>query len=92
MAVQELLGETTISGRGVINLPARALRTTGWKRGDRLFVELLGEDMVVLVRRPEDIAEAFAGKLTHLYPDPEDTRRFLAEERASWAAHESPEA
>ena len=32
-------------------------------------------------RSPVDL---FAGGLTHLYPDPDDTRRFLAEERASW--------
>lgn len=82
--MHQLLGEVTISGRGVVNLPARALRTTGWQAGDRLFVQLIGDDVLVLVRRPEDIAEAFAGRLTHLYPDPDDTRRFLAGERASW--------
>lgn len=86
--MQQLLGEVTISGRGVVNLPARALRTTGWKAGDRLFVELLGKDVMVLMKRPAGIADAFAGRLTHLYPDPEDTRRFLAEERASWGAEE----
>ena len=75
---QELLGEVTISGRGVVNLPARALRSIGWKRGDRLFVELIGDDMLVLVKRPDAIADAFAGRLTHLFPDPEDTRKFLA--------------
>jgi bifunctional DNA-binding transcriptional regulator/antitoxin component of YhaV-PrlF toxin-antitoxin module len=84
-APQTNWGEATISGRGVVNLPAQVMRRTGWKRGDRLFVELLGDDVVVLVRKPEDIAEAFAGRLTHLFPDPEDTRRILAEERASWA-------
>ncbi len=31
-----------------------------------------------------DIADLLAGRLTHLYPDPEETRRFLAQERASW--------
>jgi bifunctional DNA-binding transcriptional regulator/antitoxin component of YhaV-PrlF toxin-antitoxin module len=83
--VPQILGEVTIGGRGVVNLPAKALRTTGWKAGDKLFVELLGDDVLVLMKRPEDMAEAFAGRFTHLYPDPEDTRRFLAEERASWS-------
>jgi hypothetical protein len=90
--VQEPLGEVTIGGRGVVNLPARALRTTGWKAGDRLFVELLSDDVLVLMRRPTDIAEAFAGRLTHLYPDPEDTRCFLAEERASWGLDSAEDA
>jgi bifunctional DNA-binding transcriptional regulator/antitoxin component of YhaV-PrlF toxin-antitoxin module len=87
--MQELVGETTVSGRGVVNLPARALRSTGWKRGDRLFVELLGDDMIVLIRKPEDIADAFAGRLTHLFPDPDETRRFLAEERATWGTRDA---
>ena len=82
--MRDLVGEATITGRGAVNLPARALRSTGWKRGDRLFVELVDDEVLILSRRPEPIADAFAGKLTHLFPDPEDTRRFLAEERASW--------
>ena len=63
------------------------MRSIGWKRGDRLFLEVLGDDMLVLVKRPPEIADAFAGRLTHLFPDPEDTRNFLAEERASWGMH-----
>ena len=82
--MRAMLGEVTISGRGVVNLPARALRSTGWQKGDRLLVELVDDDLIILSKRPEKIAEALAGRLTHLFPDPEDTRRFLAEERASW--------
>ena len=82
--MRDLVGEATITGRGAVNLPARALRHTGWKRGDRLFVEIVDDEVIILSRRPEQIADAFAGNLTHLFPDPEDTRRFLAEERASW--------
>jgi bifunctional DNA-binding transcriptional regulator/antitoxin component of YhaV-PrlF toxin-antitoxin module len=82
--MRKLLGEVTISGRGVVNLPARALRRTGWQRGDRLYVELLDDEVVILSKRPTDIAAAFAGRLTHLFPDPDDTRRFLEGERASW--------
>jgi bifunctional DNA-binding transcriptional regulator/antitoxin component of YhaV-PrlF toxin-antitoxin module len=77
-------GEVKISGRGAVNLPARTLREVGWKHGDQLFVDIVDGNRIVLSRRPEDIVEYFAGCLTHLYPDPEDTRRFLEEERASW--------
>ena len=83
--MRALLGEITVSGRGVVNLPARALKRTGWQSGDRLFVEVVDNEMVVLFKRPAAMADAFAGRLTHLFPDPEDTRRFLREERASWA-------
>ncbi|MEA2640856.1 MAG: hypothetical protein QOF51_2250 [Chloroflexota bacterium] len=81
----ELLGEVTISGRGVVNLPARAMKKAGLRPGDRLFVQLVDDQTLVLLKRPEDIAESFAGRLTHLFPDPEENRRFLREERASWA-------
>ena len=87
--MRRLLGEVTISGRGVVNLPARALRSTGWRRGDRLFVEILDDEIVILSKRPAQIADALAGRLTHLFPDPEDTRRFLDQERASWSTRES---
>ena len=82
--MRHVIGESTISVCSAVNLRARALRITGCKRGDRLFVEVLDDEVVILSRRPEQIADAFAGKLTHLFPDPDDTRRFLAEERASW--------
>jgi bifunctional DNA-binding transcriptional regulator/antitoxin component of YhaV-PrlF toxin-antitoxin module len=77
-------GEVKISPRGAVNLPAKVLREVGWEHGDRLWVTIVDRDQIVLSKRPEDIVEYFAGALTHLYPDPEDTRRFLAEERASW--------
>ncbi len=86
--MRQLIGEVSISGRGVVNLPARVLHATGWQAGDHLFVELLDEEMVILFKRPASIADAFAGRLTHLFPDPEETRRFLAEERSSWSNRE----
>ena len=80
----EAAGQVKISARGAVNLPARVLRELGWQHGDELFVEVVDGDQIVLSRRPDDIVEYFAGCLTHLYPDPEDTRKFLDEERASW--------
>ena len=77
-------GEVTVGDRGIVSLPEGALHATGWEPGDKLFVQQIGDDTIVLTRRPENMAEAFAGRFSHLYPDPEDTRRFLAEERASW--------
>lgn len=75
------VGEAKISARGAVNLPAKALRKVGWKHGDQLWVTIVDGDRIVLSKRPEDVVEYFAGALTHLYPDPEDTRRFLDEGR-----------
>jgi AbrB family looped-hinge helix DNA binding protein len=84
MSVRELVGEVKISSRGAVNLPARALRELGWKHGDRVFVEVVDDDLIILSRRPENIADALAGRLTHLFPNHEENLRFIEEERASW--------
>ena len=76
-------GEVTIGTRGDVSLSDDVLRAVGWKSGDRLWATIYG-DQIVLMKRPDDIVEYFAGCLTHLYPDPEDTRRFLDELRADW--------
>src|SRR5215213_4304076 len=81
---RDLAGEAKISSRGAVNLPAHALREIGWKHGDHVLVEVVGSDQIVLTRKPENLVDFFAGCLTHLYPDPKDTRQFLDEERASW--------
>jgi AbrB family looped-hinge helix DNA binding protein len=75
------VGEAKISARGAVNLPAKVLRKVGWKHGDQLRMTIVDGERIVLSKRPEDVVEYFAGALTHLYPDPEDTRRFLDEGR-----------
>lgn len=82
--VPTVVGETTITGRNQVSLPARGMRELGWNRGDRLVVQILDDDTLVLVRRPERWAEAFAGRLGHVFGDHEDTIRWLEGERASW--------
>jgi len=79
----ESVGEVKISPRGAVNLPAKVLREVGWQHGDHLFVEIL-DDRILLSRKPPSLADALAGRLTHLFPGGEDTRRFLDEERAGW--------
>jgi AbrB family looped-hinge helix DNA binding protein len=80
----ESVAEVTISPRGAVNLPAKVLRALGWQHGDDLWVTIADGDRIVLSRKPESIADALAGRLGHLFPSPEENRRFLDEERASW--------
>jgi bifunctional DNA-binding transcriptional regulator/antitoxin component of YhaV-PrlF toxin-antitoxin module len=79
-------GETTITGKNQVSLPARGVRQLGWERGDRLLVHVLGHDLLLLTRKPEDPAAYFAGKLGHVFGTHAETLRFLEEERGSWAA------
>jgi bifunctional DNA-binding transcriptional regulator/antitoxin component of YhaV-PrlF toxin-antitoxin module len=85
-AVASTVGETTITGKNQVSLPAQGVRHLGWERGDRLIVQVLGEDTMVLRRRPANWAEAYAGKLGHVFGTHQDTLRFLEQERAGWEA------
>lgn len=82
--VPEAVGETTITGKNQISLPAQGLRELGWGKGDRLMVQILGDNMLVLMRRPESWADAFSGKMGDVFGDHEDTMRYLDEERQGW--------
>ena len=66
-----------INAEGDVKLPDDVLREVDWKQGDQLWVSVVDGDRIVLSKRPRDIVEYFAGALTDLYPDPDDTRRFL---------------
>ena len=87
----EQVGETTVTGKNQVSLPAEGVRLLGWQRGDRLLVSVqrgaIGEVMV-LMRRPDDWVEAFAGKLGHVFGAHEDILAYLEEERRSWESGE----
>ena len=78
------VGEATLSGKNQVSLPALGIRLLGWQRGDRLIVETIGDDMMVLVRRPADWVEAYAGKLTDVFGTHDENLAFIQGERQSW--------
>ncbi len=83
--MQKLIGETTITGKNQISLPAQGLRLLGWDRGDRLLIEVLGDDMILLMRRPVNWTEHFAGRMGDVFGSHEETMQWLEQERESWA-------
>ena len=84
MKAPPLVGETTVTGKNQVSLPAAGLRRLHWKRGDHLLAEVIGDDLLVLMRRPENWTEALAGKLTNVFGTHEETIRWLEEERDAW--------
>jgi len=48
-------------------------------------VNVLGNDTLVLTRRPESWTDRFSGKMGDVWGDHEDNMRYLDEERASWS-------
>jgi AbrB family looped-hinge helix DNA binding protein len=76
--------EITITSKNQVSLPAASLKELGWQRGDKLIVNVLGNDMLVLKRRPTSWTDFYSGKMGDVWGDHEDTLRYLDEERASW--------
>lgn len=91
----EKVGEVKITGKRQITLPAEAVRSLGWEKGDTLIVEIV-EDPIIhdreirLWRKPESYAQYFAGKLGHIYGTHEENLAYLDEERRSWDEDEEP--
>ena len=77
--------EITITSKNQVSLPARSLEELGWERGDKLLVTVLGNDRLLLTKRPESWTDFYSGKMGHVWGDHEDTLRYLDEERASWS-------
>lgn len=80
----ERVGQTTITGKNQISLPASGLRRLGWRRGDRLLIQVLNEDMLVIIRRPDKWTEQFAGQLGHVFGSHEENLSWLDNERREW--------
>jgi hypothetical protein len=83
MRVIRVVGETTLTGKNQVSLPAQGVRQLHWTKGDRLLVEAF-DDIMILMRRPANWTEAFAGRLTDVFGTHEETLRWLEEERRSW--------
>lgn len=71
---------TTISSKGQITLPVDVLREMGLASGTKLLVVPMS-DGVMLLRRPDSLADALAGATAGTYGDAEG---YLEAERASW--------
>ena len=84
MAAVRAVGETTLTGKNQVSLPSSGVRQLGWQRGDRLLVETIGDDIMILMRRPVDWVDAFAGKLTDVFGTHEENLAWLEDERRSW--------
>lgn len=84
MITVRLVGETTLTGKNQVSLPAQGIRELGWERGDTLLVETLGGEAILLLRRPRSWTEFFAGRLSHVFGDHEENLAWLHGERSSW--------
>ena len=79
--VPKAVGETTLTGKNQVSLPAKCIRELGWERGDHLIVEVFGDDLLVLMRRPTNWTESFAGRLTDVFGTPSIVSEVLSGKR-----------
>src|SRR5438309_11912597 len=80
VTLPETVGETTITGKNQISLPAQGARRLGWAKGDRVIVQVQG-DRVILWRRPEHVGDYFASRMVYACGYHEVTTRYLDEVR-----------
>ena len=88
MATVHQVREGIVANETEMSLPADILAQLGWEAGTKLVVNVVDKDTMILARRPENWAEAFAGKLTGIFGKHEEILRYLDEERASWDQEE----
>lgn len=84
MSALRTIGETTLTSKNQISLPAQGMRDVRWQAGDRVVVEVLSQDIILLVRRPKDWTSTFAGRLSHVFGTHEETLAWLDQERRNW--------
>src|SRR3954451_21169460 len=83
-ATPRMVGVSTITAKNQVSLPAQGVRELGWAKGDRLLVQVMSDDTMVLRRRPENWTEVFAGRLRGVSGPHDEVLRYLEEERRSW--------
>lgn len=84
MRTIHLVGETTLTGKNQVSLPAQGIRELGWERGDTLIVETLDGEGMLLLRRLRSWTDFFAGKLSHVFGDHAENLAWLEEEQRGW--------
>ena len=67
MATVHQVREGIVANETEVSLPADILAQLGWEAGTKLVVNVVDKDTMILARRPENWADAFAGKLTGIF-------------------------
>ncbi|MGH2746594.1 MAG: AbrB/MazE/SpoVT family DNA-binding domain-containing protein [Actinomycetota bacterium] len=71
----------TVSSKGQITIPAELIRRLGIEPGAKLMVVPV-EGGIMLLRRPESLADDLAGSIDGVYGDPQE---YVEAERREWS-------
>ena len=75
---------STVSGKNQITLPVNLTRQLGIQPGDKLTIEIIGGELVI-IPQPDSWVQYFQGSMKGTYgQSKEQADRLIAEERASW--------
>ena len=81
---------STVSGKNQITLPVNLTRQLGIQPGDKLAIEIIGGELVI-IPQPDSWVQYFQGSMKGTYgQSKEQADRLIAEERASWEASPPP--
>lgn len=71
----------TVSSKGQVTIPAELIRRLGIEPGSQLLVVPV-EGGMMLLRRPESLADDLAGSISDVYRDP---KQYVEAERGEWS-------
>ena len=81
---------STVSGKNQITLPVNLTRQLGIQPGDKLTIEIIGGELVI-IPQPDSWVQYFQGSMKGTYGQSrEQADRLIAEERASWETSPQP--
>ena len=81
---------STVSGKNQITLPVNLTRQLGIQPGDKLTIEIIGGE-IVIIPQPDSWVQYFKGSMKGTYGQSrEQADRLIAEERASWETSPQP--
>ena len=81
---------STVSGKNQITLPVNLTRQLGIQPGDKLAIEIIGGELVI-IPQPDSWVQYFQGSMKGTYgQSKEQADRLIAEERASWETSPQP--
>jgi len=83
--------EVVIDHDNTVRLPSERVRQLGWAEGDRLALQLVGDDLLILSRHPKTATELFAGRLGHVFGNHAEVMGYIENERRSWDTGEADE-
>lgn len=76
--------QSIVSSKYQVVIPVAVRRVLGLRKGQRVFIGVLGNDTAVLTKRPVSITKALAGLGSELWQKLGGANQYIKQERSTW--------